>query len=126
MTKEETKNIIKVMRAYADGNKIEIVTTLGNYIPTNNPSWDWGDNPNRYRVVPNRLSIENKVIDLCKQTGMLVLTNYYDMYRFRDLNDTKFLNTLKDAFKEVDFSKAPTMHKFREVVDFICTQCNIK
>lgn len=126
MTREETKKTIEIMQAYVDGNKIEVLTPIGSYTPTDNPSWDWGDNPNRYKVAPTRRSVENEIFDLCRQNGKLFMTQYYDVYEVKDLDDVNFIEALKKAFKDIDFNKAPKMHTLEEVVDFICKQCNIE
>ena len=52
MTKEETKQAIKVMQAYVDGKEIESCThnILGSvYFP----QWNWYNDPTAYRVKLN-------------------------------------------------------------------------
>lgn len=46
MTKEETKEAIKVMQAYIDDKKIEYY----NGQSTQNPHWSWDNNVDEYRV----------------------------------------------------------------------------
>nr|DAH54448.1 MAG TPA: hypothetical protein [Caudoviricetes sp.] len=47
MTKEETKERIKVMQAYIDGKEIEVQSLSGAWFLTTNPAWS---PDNKYRI----------------------------------------------------------------------------
>jgi len=50
MNIEETKECIRVMQAYVDGNDIEILGPVKKWEPVNCPRWAWDDT--QYRIKP--------------------------------------------------------------------------
>lgn len=55
MTKEQTKEAIKVMQAYCDGKQIQFKGDINNEYPwndTEDPVWDWGEFAFRVKPEP--------------------------------------------------------------------------
>jgi hypothetical protein len=44
MTREQTKEAIRVMQAYVDGKEVQSVSRTGTFLTSNkSPSWNWAD-----------------------------------------------------------------------------------
>jgi hypothetical protein len=50
MTKEQTIEAIRVMQAFVDGKEVRYKAPNNEWLPTNNPAWNWFDC--EYRIKP--------------------------------------------------------------------------
>lgn len=88
MTKEQTKEAIKVMQAYADGEQIEIYEfSTGRWADTTKPLWNWTSN--NYRIKPEPKHRPYSFEEMCeavKKHGTLVKLkdhdNVYNIFEF--------------------------------------------
>ena len=59
MTREETNEVIKVMSAYVNGNKIQYLNDDGRWVDTPNPLFDWSRWEYRIKPEPNYRPFKN-------------------------------------------------------------------
>jgi hypothetical protein len=58
MTREQTKEAIRVMQAFVDGKEVEqknnhhLTNALPLWNPAPSPAWNWGDDIKNYRIKP--------------------------------------------------------------------------
>jgi hypothetical protein len=50
MTKEQTKEAIRIMQAFVDGKQVISMTTPA--VTTDNPSWNWANDISAYSIKP--------------------------------------------------------------------------
>jgi hypothetical protein len=50
MTKEQTIEAIRIMQAFVDGKEVRYKAPNNEWLPTNNPAWNWFDC--EYRIKP--------------------------------------------------------------------------
>ena len=60
MTREETRNAVKVMEAYANGKKIQYLDNNNKWIDIHNPSFDWYDYAYRIKPEPKYRPFKNQ------------------------------------------------------------------
>lgn len=76
MTKEETKEAIRIMQAYVEGKTIE-VTYKGksDWVFSNNPCWDFDTNDYRVKPEPHYRPFESakEVMEAIKEKGQYLL-----------------------------------------------------
>ena len=60
MTREETRDAVKVMEAYANGKKIQYLDNNNKWIDIHNPSFDWYDYAYRIKPEPKYRPFKNQ------------------------------------------------------------------
>ena len=60
MTREETRDAVKVMEAYANGKKIQYLDNNNKWIDIHNPSFDWYDYAYRIKPGPKYRPFKNQ------------------------------------------------------------------
>ena len=113
MTREEINEVIKVMSAYVNGNKIQYLNDDGRWVDTPNPLFDWSRWEYRIKPQPNYRPFKNA--EECWQEMLkhqpfgwvrskdFTITCYTDVFTSDEVRIFDTYMHFPDAFKQYEF-----------------------